>query len=84
MCSVIAWAYMAANSTDSQVFIDLNADKNSKMNLEVYRAILSGELYSNAAKLCLTVQMDDNSKHTLKATQELLKPNKWDFLNMLA
>ncbi|MCJ8733081.1 hypothetical protein PDJAM_G00218950 [Pangasius djambal] len=37
------------------------------MNSEVYRAILSAQFHSNAAKLIgqrFTVQMDNNPKHT--------------------
>ncbi len=40
--SVMAWAYMAASGTGSLVFIDdVTADKSSRMNSEVFRAILS-------------------------------------------
>ncbi len=40
--SVMAWACMAASGTGSLVFIDdVTADKSSRMNSEVFRAILS-------------------------------------------
>ena len=43
--SVMAWACMAANGTGSLVFIDdVTADKSSRMNSEVFRAILSAHI----------------------------------------
>ena len=53
------------------------------MNSEVYRAVLSAQIESNAAELlrrCFTVQMDNDPKHTVKATQELPKAKKWNIL----
>ena len=48
----MAWACMAANGTGSLVFIDdVTAGRSSKMNSEVYRAILSAQLQPNATKL---------------------------------
>ena len=56
------------------VFIDdVTADKSNRMNSEVFRAILSAHIQPNAAKLIgrhFTVQMDNDLKHTPKATKE--------------
>uniref|UniRef100_A0A8C5PQS4 Transposase n=1 Tax=Leptobrachium leishanense TaxID=445787 RepID=A0A8C5PQS4_9ANUR len=82
--SVMAWACMAANGTGSLVFIDdVTADKSSRMNSEVFRAILSAHIQPNAAELIgrrFTVQMDNDPKHTAKATKEFLKGQKWNVL----
>ncbi len=61
--SVMAWACMAA-----------------RMNSEVFRAILSAHIQPNASELIgrrFTVQMDNDPKHTAKATKEFLKGKKW-------
>lgn len=61
-----------ANGTGSLVFIDdVTTDRSRRMNLEVYRASLTTQVHSNAAKL--TRQMDNDPKHTVTATQELHK-----------
>uniref|UniRef100_A0A8C5QBF4 Transposase n=1 Tax=Leptobrachium leishanense TaxID=445787 RepID=A0A8C5QBF4_9ANUR len=82
--SVIAWACMAANGTGSLVFIDdVTADKRSRMNSEVFRAILSAHIQPNAAELIgrrFTVQMDNDPKHTAKATKGFLKGQKWNVM----
>ncbi len=79
--SVMAWACMAASGTGSLVFIDdVTADKISRMNSEVFRAILSAHIQPNASELIgrlFTVQMDNHPKHTAKATKEFLKGKKW-------
>ena len=50
--SVMVWACMAANGTGSLVFIDdVTADKSSRMNSEVFRAILSAHIQPNASEL---------------------------------
>uniref|UniRef100_A0A8C5Q1T4 Transposase n=1 Tax=Leptobrachium leishanense TaxID=445787 RepID=A0A8C5Q1T4_9ANUR len=80
--SVMAWACMAANGTGSLVFIDVT-DKSSRMNSEVFQAILSAHIQPNAAELIgrrFTVQMDNDSKHTAKATKEFLKGQKWNVM----
>ncbi len=78
---VVAWACMAASGTGSLVFIDdVTADKSSRMNSEVFRAILSAHIQPNASELIgrrFTVQMDNDPKHTAKATKEFLKGKKW-------
>ncbi len=78
--SVMAWACMAASGTGSLVFIDdVTADKSSRMNSEVFRAILSAHIQPNASELIgrrFTVQMDNDPKHTAKATKEFLKGKK--------
>lgn len=80
----MAWACMAANGTGSLVFIDdVTADKSSRMNSEVFRAILSAHIQPNAAELIgrrFTVQMDNDPKHTAKATKEFLKGQKWNVM----
>uniref|UniRef100_A0A3B5Q0B9 Transposase n=2 Tax=Xiphophorus maculatus TaxID=8083 RepID=A0A3B5Q0B9_XIPMA len=82
--NVMAWACMAFNGTGSLVFIDdITADKSSRMNSEVYRDILSAQIQPNAAKLIgrrFTVQMDNDPKHTAKATQEFMSAKKWNIL----
>lgn len=70
-------ACMAASGIRSLVFID---DRSSRMNCGVYRAIISAQIKTNAAKLIrqhLMVHMDNDPKHA-KATQEILKAKKWD------
>ncbi len=50
--SVMAWACMAASGTGYLVFIDdVTADKSSRMNSEVFRAILSAHIQPNASEL---------------------------------
>ena len=50
--SVKAWACMAASGTGSLVFIDdVTADKSSRMNSEVFQAILSAHIQPNASEL---------------------------------
>ncbi len=45
----MAWACMAANGTGSLVFIDdVTADRYSRMNSEVFKAILSAHIQPNA------------------------------------
>ncbi len=77
----MAWACMAASGTGSLVFIDdVTADKSSMMNSEVFRVILSAHIQPNAPELIgrrFTVQMDNDPKHTAKATKEFLKGKKW-------
>ena len=74
---------MAANGTCSLVFIDdMTADKSSRMNAEVFRAI-SAQIQPNASKLigrCFTAQMDNDLKHTAKVTQYFFKAKKWNVL----
>ena len=66
----MAWACMAANETGSLVFIDdVTADKSSRMNSEVFQAILSAHIQPNASELIgrrFTVQMDNDPQHTAK------------------
>lgn len=82
--SVMAWACMASSGTGSLVFIDdVTEDRSSRMNSKVYRDILSAQIKPNAAKLIgrhFTVQMDNDPKHTAKATQEFFKEKKWNIL----
>ncbi|MEE6485984.1 hypothetical protein FKM82_014474 [Ascaphus truei] len=72
---------MAYNGTGSLVFIDVT-DRSSRMNSEVYRDILSAQIQPNSVKLIgrhFTLQMDNDPKHTAKATQEF-KAKKWNIL----
>ncbi|KAG1932950.1 tumor necrosis factor receptor superfamily [Pimephales promelas] len=77
----MAWACTAANGTGSLVFIDdVTADKSSRMNSEVFRAILSAHIQPNASELIgrrFTVQMDNDPKHTAK---EFFKRKKWNVM----
>ena len=55
---------------------DVTAERSSRMKSEVYRAELSALIQPNAAKptgRSFTVQMDNDTKRTVEATQELLK-----------
>ena len=71
---------VATKGTDSLQFInDLTAD-SIRMDSEAYRAILSVQTQTKAIKLTgqhFTVQMDNDPKHTMKATQEFLKVKTW-------
>ncbi len=75
---------MASSGSGLLLFSDdVTEDKSSRINSEVYRDILSAQIQSNAAKLigrCFIVQIDDDPKHTAKATQEFLKLKKWNIL----
>lgn len=62
---------------------DVTTDGSSRMNSDVCRAILPAHSQLDAAELiiwCFTVQMDNNPKHTVKTSQELLKVKKWSIL----
>ncbi|TKS81341.1 Transposable element [Collichthys lucidus] len=82
--SVMAWACMAANGTGSLLLIDdVTADKSSRMNSEVFRAIVSVHIQPNASELIgrhFTVQMDNDPKHTAKAPKKFFKAKKWNIL----
>ncbi|KAG2462898.1 TCB1 transposase, partial [Polypterus senegalus] len=82
--SVMAWACMAASGTGTLVFIDdVTQDRSSRMNSEVFRDILSAQIQLNAVKLIgqhFMIQMDNDPKHTAKATQEFIKAKKWKIL----
>ncbi|CAJ0940177.1 unnamed protein product [Ranitomeya imitator] len=75
---------MAASGTGSLVFIDdVTQDRSSRMNSEVFRAILCAQIQPNAAKLIghrFILQMDNDPKHKAKATQEFIKAKKWNIL----
>ncbi len=65
---------MASTDTGLLVFSDdVTEDRSSRKNPEVHRDILSAQIQSNGAKLIrrrFIVQMDDDPKHTARATQE--------------
>ncbi len=47
----MTWACMAANGTGSLLFIDdVTADRSSKMNSEVFKAVISAHIQPNAIK----------------------------------
>ncbi len=73
---------------ETEVFSDDETeDRSSRINSEVYRDILSAQIQSNAAKLIgrrFMVQMNDDPKHTAKATQEFLKVKQWNILQWLS
>ncbi len=77
---------MASSGTGLLVFSDdVTEDRSSRMNPEVYRGILSAQIQPNGAKLigrCFIVQIDDDPKHTPKATQEFLKVKKMEYSAM--
>ncbi len=77
-------ACMASSGTGLLVFSDhVTEDRSSRMNYEVYRDILSAQIQSNGAKFIgrrFILQMDNDPKHTAKATQEFLKVKKWNIL----
>ncbi len=56
----------------------MTEDRSSRMDSEVYRDILSAQIQPNGRHFI--VQMDDDPKHTAKATQEFLKVKKWNIL----
>ncbi len=61
----------------TEVFSDDETEDRSRWkNSEVYRDILSAQIQSHAAKLIqrrFIVQMNNDTKHTAKATQKFLK-----------
>lgn len=76
----MAWPCMAASGTGSLVFTDdVTTDRSSRINSEVYRAILSAHIQVNDGRH-FTVQMDIDPKHTVKANQDFLKVKKWDII----
>uniref|UniRef100_A0A8C4S635 Transposase Tc1-like domain-containing protein n=1 Tax=Erpetoichthys calabaricus TaxID=27687 RepID=A0A8C4S635_ERPCA len=83
--SVMAWVCMAASGTGTLVFIDdVTQDRSSRMNSEVFRDILSAQIQLNAVKLIgrrFMIQMDNDPKHTAKATQDFIKAKSGNFLN---
>ena len=80
----MVWTCMAANGTGSLVFIDdVTADKSSRMDAEVYRALLSVQNQPYDSKLigrCFTVQTDNDRDQTVKATRAVLKAKKLKIL----
>lgn len=72
---------MAASGTRSLVFIDsVTANRSSRMNSEVHKAIRCAQIQTNAAKHEDQSSQCNNPKHTTKATQESLKAQKWGTL----
>ena len=64
-----------------QFIDDMTDARSSRMNSEVYRTQLSAQIQTNTAELirwCFIVQMDNDPKHTVKATQELSRAKKWN------
>ena len=50
--NVMTWVFMTANGMGSLLFINnVTADRRSRMNSEVYRAILPAHIQPNATKL---------------------------------
>lgn len=71
---MMVWACMAANGTNSLVFID----DCSKMISEVRIHLYSAHIQSNRTHF--TVQMGNALKHAADLTQDFLKTNKWKIL----
>ena len=71
----MAWACMAANGTGSLVFIDdVTADKSSRMNSEVFRAMLSAHIQANVSELIgrhFAVQMDNDPEAYCESNQRV-------------
>lgn len=68
---------MAASGTTSLMFINVRADRRSRINRGVCRAI------PVAAKLitqCFIVQVDNDPKQLKKVTKGFLQGKKWDIL----
>ena len=73
--SVMVWACMAANGTGSLVFIDdVTADKSSRMNSEVFRAILSAHIQPNASEWTM------NRSILQKQPKSFFKAKKWNVM----
>ncbi len=71
---------------ETEVFSDDETeDRSRRINSEEYRDILSAQIQSNVEKLIqrrFRVQMDDDPKHSEKATQEFLKVKKVEYSAM--
>lgn len=67
----MAWACLPTSGTGSFLFTDdITAD--TRMNPEVYRAILCSQVQPNVSKhtgQCFTMQMNNGPNHTLKGAQ---------------
>ena len=66
-------------------FDDETPGRSSRMNSEVYRALLSAQIQPNVAKQigrCFREQMQNDPKRTVKATQELVKSKKGIFFSV--
>ena len=78
----MAWACMAANGMDSLLYIDdVTVDRSIRMNSVVYRATISNQIQPNTTKLIgwhFTVQIINDLKQTVKATQDFLKAKKFN------
>ncbi len=75
---------LASSGTALLVFSKVREDRSSRKNSEVYGIYIDFRIQSNAAKLIgqyFTVQMDDDPKHTAKATQVFLKVKREIFCN---
>ena len=73
---------MAANGTGSLLFTDDVTAYRSRMNSEVYRALLSAQIEPNTAQLighCFTVKMD-NGPNILRNQHEFVKVKKFNNL----
>ncbi len=74
---------MASSGTVLLVFSDdVSEDRISQKNSEVYKYILSAQIQPDGAKFIgrsFIVQMDNDPKHTAKATQEFLKVKKVEY-----
>lgn len=72
---LMAWACMAASEIGSLSFTnDVTADRSSRMNSQVYRAILSAQIQLNASKLIgcrIRLQMDKDPKHISRQPQTI-------------
>ena len=79
--SVMAWDCMVASGTGSLIFIDdVTNDGSSRMNSEIYRNVWSADVQENASNLTgrrFTMQQNNDPKHTVNATKELIRGKMW-------
>ncbi len=64
----MAWAYMAASGTGSLVFIDVTADRSSRMNSEVKQAATQGGCSEDLAKHLQGGTSEFGDVHGLQST----------------
>ncbi len=75
--NVMAWAFIASSETGSLIFInDVTHDGSRKINLEVYRNILSDNLQKDATKLIgrsFIMQQDNDPKQQRSSSGQEVK-----------
>ena len=78
--SVMAWPCMASSGVGLLIFIDdVTHDGRSRMNSEVYKNILSANLWRNASKLIgrnFILQLVNDPEHTANTTKDFIREGK--------